>query len=117
MSIIDKIKIFFAKKKLDSWHADWSMPKKKRIKEVENGTTRIYTPELDAFIDNACIRRYCDGNKVCIDLYWHIKPSRKEGHVYTIHYRRDWNKVAHTINKVEKHELPRAVYSAFKRHH
>lgn len=117
MIIVNKIKKFFAKKRLNSWQKDWSMPSKKRMQEIVNGTSRVYTPELEAFLEKACIRRYYDANKVCVDIYWHIKPSRKEGHVCTLHYRRDWDKVLHTLNKVEKHELPRAVYDAFKHIH
>jgi len=114
MDIVLSIKKHFAIKKLTKWSKLSDIPSIRRIKDVDNGKSRVYTSEFEKWLDNVYIRRYFDANRVCVDVYWHIKPTKHTPHIYSIHYRRDWNSVAHTIDRVEKHELPRELYEAFK---
>lgn len=112
-SIIGRIKRRITRYKMRQWVKDMGAPSKNHVKNYENGSDRIYTQRLSDGLRTAVIKRDYQYNSVCVDLYWYIKPSKKEHHVYTVSKRCSWDKVSRAIKYVERHELPRAMYYAF----
>lgn len=112
-SLIERIQRRLTHYRMRRWVKDTSAPGKERVKRYENGSDRIYTHKLSDGLRTAVIKRDYQYNSVCVDLYWYIKPSKTEHHVYAVTKRCGWSGVDKAIKYVERHELPRAMYYAF----
>lgn len=55
------------------------------------------------------IHRTYSYSSLCVDLYWYIKPSKKEKHVDYIYVRCPWEAVKDTIEENENEKLPKVI--------
>lgn len=115
MGLVSYIKKRIAIYRVNRWSKSRYIPSEKRIRSFANGHDRIFKDEMIPFIKNAYIKRRCDMNSVCVDLYWIIKPSKGKKHIYVVHKRCDWDEVLAMCKRGDKISLPKAIYYAFEK--
>lgn len=55
------------------------------------------------------IKRTYTYSSLCVDLYWYIKPNKKQRHVDYIYVRCAWEMVKEKINDVENEKLAQVI--------
>lgn len=113
MNLLKYLKKKYAIYKLQRWAKSSYVPSKNRVHRFANGHDRIWTDQIDAFMDKVYVKRRCDMTSVCIDLYWIIKPERGKKHIYVLHKRCGWEDVLGKCKRGDTISLPKAIYYSY----